>query len=297
MTIPKYKELYSNVLSLFSDQYVEYKTRFVKKTVADQLNLSFEDRNELKQSGGEPLIENRIGWAITYLKKAGLLESKKTGYVNITEEGLKLSKENPNITEDDLLKIPSFYEYMEEMKRKKHQKRVKNSITLDVFEDKENLKIAVDKINLKLSKVLIEYIEKTDFNVFYKIIKDLLINMGYSEFVLNSGDEKNIFIGIVNQDGFGLDKFAIMGVKLDKINLQSIQNFAGFMVSNGLTKGVIISSVSFDNQMIEYVANLVNLNISLINGEKLAKLMIKYDVGLFTKHILEIKSIDHNYFN
>jgi len=297
MTIPKYKELYSNVLSLFSDQYVEYKTRFVKKTVADQLNLSFEDRNELKQSGGEPLIENRIGWAITYLKKAGLLESKKTGYVNITEEGLKLSKENPNITEDDLLKIPSFYEYMEEMKRKKHQKRVKNSITLDVFEDKENLKIAVDKINLKLSKVLIEYIEKTDFNVFYKIIKDLLINMGYSEFVLNSGDEKNIFIGIVNQDGFGLDKFAIMGVKLDKINLQSIQNFAGFMVSNGLTKGVIISSVSFDNQMIEYVANLVNLNISLINGEKLAKLMIKYDVGLFTKHILEIKSIDDNYFN
>ena len=296
MAIPKYYELYGNVLSLFSDKYVEYKTRFVKKTVADQLNLPFEERNELKPSGGEPLIENRVGWAISYLKKAGLLESKKIGYINITEEGLKLYNENPIITEEDLLRIPSYAEYMEYQRLNKHKSRSEKSLMTFSSEDRNSLENIFKKINQKLANELLKLIIKSDFKVFEKLIQDLLLEMSFSEFIFDLKEDSNELIGIVNKDDFGLEKFAIAANKSENINLQNIQNFAGFIVSNGLTNGVLISTGSFNNQCIEYVNNQLNLNISLIDGTKLAELLVKYNVGILIEDTFELKNIDGDYF-
>lgn len=297
MAIPKYNELYSNVLSLFSDQYVEYKTRFVKETVADQLNLTFEERNQLKSSGDETLIENRIGWTISYLKKAGLLESKKIGYVNITEEGLNLYNENPNLTEEDLLNYPPFAEYVEQRKINKNKSRTEKSLMSFSVQNNDSLEDIFKKINQKLVDLLIEKINKSDFKLFQRMIEDLLMNMNFSEFTLESNEDSNELMGIVNRDDFALEKFAISAIKSDYINLQTIQNFAGFMVSNGLTKGVLVSTMSFDDQCIEYVNNQLNLKITLINGAKLAELLVKYNVGILTENTFELKKIDIEYFN
>ena len=296
MSIPKYNELYGNILSLFPDQYIEYKTRFVKKTVADQLNLPFEERNELKTSGGEPLIENRVGWALTYLKKAGLLESKKLGYINITEEGLKLYNENPNISDEDLLKIPSYVDFVEERRKNKRKSRAEKSFMSFSSEDKNSLENMFNKLNRKLANELLKEIIKSDFKVFERFIHDLLLKMNFSEFTFELNEDSNELIGIVNQDDFALDKFAIIAINSENINIQNIQNFAGFIVSNGLTKGVLISTYSFDNQCFEYVNNQVNLNISLIDGTKLTELLVKFNVGILIEEIFELKKIDIGYF-
>lgn len=297
MAIPKYNDLYSNVLSLFSDQYVEYKTRFVKKTVADQLNLTFEERNQLKPSGDEPLIENRVGWTISYLKKAGLLESKKIGHVNITEEGLKLYNENPNLTEEDLLEFPPFAEFIKQNKINKRKTRAEKSLTSFSSQNEDNLEDTFNKINQKLANLLLEKILKSNFKVFEKLIRDLLLNMTFSEITFELKENSNELIGVVNQDEFGLYKFAINVIKSDSINIHNIQNFAGFIVSNGLTKGVFITTGNFDKQCNEYVDNQVNLNISLIDGTRLAELLVKYNVGIVIEDIFELKNIDMDYFN
>ena len=106
MAIPKYNELYPNIMQVLSDEN-EYSTRKMDDIIIPSLNLTNEEYEERLSSGGR-VIKNRLGWARTYLKKAGLIESKKRGYVNITDEGLKAFKKHPNLTEDDLKEYPEF---------------------------------------------------------------------------------------------------------------------------------------------------------------------------------------------
>ena len=110
MAIPKYNELYPNVLEVLSDGK-EYSTRDMDNIIIPTLNLTDEEREERLSSGGL-VIKNRLGWARTYLKKAGLIESRKKGYANITDEGLNEFRENPNVTESDLMKYESFRKFV-----------------------------------------------------------------------------------------------------------------------------------------------------------------------------------------
>lgn len=109
MAIPKYNELYPNVMQVLSDGN-EYSTRKMDDIIIPTLNLTTEEYEERLSSGGR-VIKNRLGWARTYLKKAGLIESKKRGYVNITDEGLKAFKKHPNLTEEDLWEYPEFVHF------------------------------------------------------------------------------------------------------------------------------------------------------------------------------------------
>ena len=128
MAIPKYKELYPNVLEVLSDGK-EYSTRKMDDIIIPSLNLTNEELEERLSSGGK-VIKNRLGWARTYLKKAGLIESKKRGYVNITEEGMKAFRKNPNLTEEDLWQYPEFVYF------KTSGKEVEPVISTDTPEDK-----------------------------------------------------------------------------------------------------------------------------------------------------------------
>ena len=126
MAIPRHNELYGKVLKLLSDKKV-YKTSELKEIVASQVDLTDEERNLYIPSGSEKIINNRVGWAVTSLKKAGLVESKKWGYVNITEIGLEEFNKNPNVTDDLLKNYPSYVEWMTSESKKKSKK--KNPLT------------------------------------------------------------------------------------------------------------------------------------------------------------------------
>lgn len=291
MSVPKYNEMYSEVLSLFSDEHEEYRTRYLKRAVADLLELPPEDRNFIANNGTEPLVEYNLGWTLTYLKKAGLLESKKRGYVNITKVGLKFYNENPNITESDLYQFPSFVEF----KRGNDKNEDEAQSKLDISDSPE---IYFNKLKFELSSKLLESISNKDIYIFEKILQDIFLKMSYNDFrLINEGNSEDEFYGLVNFDKLGLEKVLVKFDKSGEINVQKLQQFAGSIISKGFTKGIFITTSFFNSNVIEYVNNQPNMVINLIDGNKLVDLMIEYDVGTFTSKIYEIKDIDEDYFN
>lgn len=295
MPIPKFDELFNDILDLLSDKQ-EYKTRDVKEILSSKLDLTDEERQQLLPSGREPIIKNRIGWSLSALKKAGYVESQKWGSVNITEFGLKEYESTQNITIDDLMKIPSYQDYV-------------NGSSSEVIDDgestpEEEIDNSFKQINKKLAGELLEYILNNDPIFFERLVLDLLLKMGYGDFRENAGETTSAsndggIDGIISQDRLGLDKIAIQAKRYTEnvIGRPILQNFAGALLGMGLTKGVFITTSSFTKNAIEYANNQANLTIILIDGDKLADLMIEYNVGTFTSHTYEIKRIDSDYFN
>ena len=164
MSIPKYNELFSDVLRVLSDEK-EYKTKDLKEIIANQLDLTDDERKQRTRSGQDKVINNRIGWAISSLKKAELVESRKRGYVNITQIGLYEFRKNPNITEDFLWQHPAYVEWRGEKPLTKHEKST----------PEEEIEKAFSQINQKLSGELLETILDRDPYFFEKLVVDLLL--------------------------------------------------------------------------------------------------------------------------
>lgn len=303
MAIPKYNELYPNVLSVLSDGN-EYSTKDMDEIIINQLDLTEDEKNEMLPSGNQKVIKNRIGWARSYLKKAGLIASRKRGFVNITDVGLKIYNQNPNVTEDDLMNYPSFVDFVSG-KQKNEKDNVDSPVNLDDSTPDEIMEKTYKKINKDLADTILENIFNNDAYFFEKLVVDLLLKMGYGEFrkdagVTTSRSNDEGIDGIINQDKLGLDKIGIQAKrynKSQKIGRPLLQNFAGALLGKGLKKGVFITTSYFTNNAEEYINNQSNLTIILIDGVQLANLMIEYDLGIFTVKNYPIKQLDSDYFN
>ena len=304
MAIPKYNELYPNVLNVLSDGK-EHSIHEIDEIISDQLNLTEEERNEMLPSGNQKLIKNRVGWARAYLKKAGLIESRKRGFANITDLGLKEYDENPNLTENDLMKYQSFVDFVTGKPKEESCEDETKPIVFDDSTPDELMEKAYKTINKDLSDSILESIYSNDPFFFEKLVVDLLLKMGYGEFREDAGfrtpatnDEG--LDGIINQDKLGLDKIGIQAKRYDeshKISRPALQSFAGALLGKGLNRGVFITTSSFTNNAIDFVENQSNLTITLIDGEELASLMIEYDLGVSTTKTYNIKQIDNDYFS
>ena len=111
MAIPDYQSIMLPLLKLAGDGK-EHSLRETIETLADHFSLSDEERRELLPSGRQPTFDNRVGWARTYMKKAGLLRSTRRGYFQITERGLDvLDQSPPEINAAYLRQYPEFVEF------------------------------------------------------------------------------------------------------------------------------------------------------------------------------------------
>lgn len=297
MPIPKFDELFNEVLEFISDEK-QYKTRDIKEKLSKKLDLTDDERQQLLPSGQETIIKNRIGWSITSLKKAGYVESKKWGSVNITKLGLKEHENNPNVTINDLLKIQAYAEWF-------YGTPSDGGGTGGESTPEEEINEAFIQLNKKLADEILENILEMDPYDFENLVVDLLLKMGYGGFRDEAGfttrkSNDDGIDGIIDEDVLGLEKIAIQAKRYkptSKIGSQLIQGFAGALVGKGLNKGVFITTSSFTPKACDFVKNQSNLTIVLIDGKQLANLMIKYNLGTSTTHVYELKRIDSDYFN
>jgi len=295
MAIPDYQSIMLPLLRLAGDKQ-EHKMNEVTDTLADQLELSDEERKVLIPSGTQALFYNRVGWARTYLVKAGLLETPRRGYIKITDSGLKLLAEKPKEINNKLLKrYPGFRSFQSLGTQDKPTKEPAEQTPEELIEE------GYQNIRENLAAELLSEVKSSSPQFFERLVVELLVKMGYGgsrkdagEAIGKSGDEG--IDGIIKEDRLGLDVIYIQAKRWDNtISPSEIQKFVGALHGKKANKGVFIATSTFSKKAWEYASN-VGTNVILIDGIQLAQLMIDFDVGVSSVSSYEIKKLDSDYF-
>lgn len=290
--IPVFQKIMLPLLKYAEDDQ-EHHIRDAIKQLADEFKLSEDERREILQSG-QAVFVNRVRWARTYLKKAGLIESTKRGYFKITERGLKVLKDGP--TEIDAKYLEQFPEFVQ-FKTLKGDKGGNEESTPE-----ELMEIGSLKLQTELASELLDRIKKCSPTFFEKLVVELLVKMGYGgsrmdagKAIGRTGDEG--IDGIIKEDKLGLDIVYIQAKKWEnQVGRPEVQKFAGALQGQRARKGIFIITSTFSDTAIEYVSKIDN-KIILINGEHLAELMIENDVGVSKIAEYNIKKINTDYFS
>lgn len=296
--IPDYQTCMLPLLKYAADNN-EHKFSDAVEYLSDEFVLTKEEREELLPSKTQDVISNRIGWARTYMKKAGLLEDTRRGYFKITERGQSVLSENlDKISTKYLGQFDEFKAF-----REKHiGKEIEPDITLSVdATPEEMLENGFAKLSENLVDDLLSKISECSPSFFEHLVVDLLVHMGYggsfseaAQVVGKSGDEG--IDGIIKEDKLGLDTIYVQAKRWKGVvGRPEIQKFAGALLGQKASKGVFITTSSFTKEAEEY-ASSVDRKVVLIDGAKLAMLMIEHNVGISTVRIFEIKRIDSDYF-
>jgi restriction system protein len=301
--IPSYEEIMLPLLKLLGD-LKEHSLQEADDKLSVFFNLTEQERREFLPSGTQPVFRNRLGWARTYMKKAGLLSSPRRAYFKITERGMSLLNENPKeLSSDFLNRYPEFVEF-------KLFKRIKDTgeehndnlfYTVDEKTPEEALEYAFQKLRSELAKEVLEVVKSCSPAFFEKLVVDLLIRMGYGgtrkdagEALGKSGDGG--IDGIIKEDKLGLDTIYLQAKKWENsVPVKEVRDFTGALASKKAKKGIFITTSYFPQSVYEFVTQ-VEYKIVLIDGERLSNLMIEHNVGLSTMNEYQVKKIDSDYF-
>ncbi len=305
MAIPDYQSVMLPLLRYAADEQ-EHSVREAIEELADQFRLTEEERKELLPSGGQATFDNRVGWARTYMKKAGLLETPRRSYFRITGRGLQALKENPGeINNRFLQQYPEFREFKTRSNTKvvATEPEAEPGATQDSKQTpREAMENAYDAIRAQLAGELLEQIMSSSPRFFETLVVDLLVNMGYGgtrrdagEAVGGSGDEG--IDGIIKEDRLGLEVVYIQAKRWkDTVQRPEIQKFVGALRGQNARKGVFITTSDYSKGARQFAEGLQD-KVVLIDGGMLSGLMIDHGVGVTPEATYEIKRVDSDYFN
>lgn len=278
----------------------EHSLRETVESLAEEFGLSNEERRALLPSGLQRTFDNRVSWARTYMKKAGLIESTRRGYFKITKQGLEVLREKPgdmNIT--FLKRFPEFVEW--QAVKKAQGKTTEDDLADGGQTPEEDIEAAFERVRRETATELLQTVKDQSPAFFERLVIDLLLKMGYGgtrhdagQAIGRSGDGG--IDGIIKEDRLGLDIVYIQAKRWDgPIGRPEIQKFAGALQGQRARKGVFITTSSFSQTAHDYVSR-IDSKIVLIDGDSLAQLMLDYNVGVTTVATYELKRIDTDYF-
>lgn len=272
----------------------------IRVFIEQALNVSQEDLEEMIPSGQSSKMANRVGWARTHLSKAGLTEQVERGVYRITEEGKKVLAAPPTIFDLKFLDtIPRHKAWFHAPKKSKPD--VEKSVDLEQEPPNERIEEAFEELNATLADSLLEAMSAMDPFRFEKLVIDLLFAMGYggsraeASMVTKKSNDEGID-GVINEDRLGLDVIYVQAKRWkNTIGRPEIQSFVGALAGKQAHKGVFITTSSFGPGAVDYVA-MVSQKVILIDGPRLASLMIEHNIGVSTTRTIAIKRIDSDYF-
>ena len=281
----------------------EYKFRDIIEGLANKFGLTDEERKELLTSGIQPIFQNRVGWAKTYLKKAGLIDTPKRATVTITTRGLEILEKNlDSINVKFLKQFPEFVEF-QTAKRVDGETETETAEEQSTQTPEETLETAYQKIRKSLAQDLINRVMALSPAFFERLVVELLVKMGYGGSIKDagraigkSGDEG--IDGTIKEDKLGLDIIYIQAKRWQPGNVvgrPELQKFVGALAGQGAKKGIFITTSSFTRDALEYVPRN-ETKIVLLDGEQLSQLMIDYNLGVTSVSSYEVKRIDSDYF-
>lgn len=303
MELPKWNQLFLPALKAYSDQKPHI-NRAVKVMVADSLGLPDDLRNIRTALHGENKIEGRVGWAISALKIAGLLENYSRGSNIITPKGKEILLSPPtDFNEQYLLdNFPTYRSNKEKNLNKQREKHTNDkpsdySTLISDYTPEEIIEKSVDTLNLQLNNELLVKLRTIDPYRFEEVVANLLEAMGYGELTVTKKSSDGGIDAVVNEDKLGLDKILVQAKRYadsNVVNELDLRNFAGALATNNVRKGIFVTTSSFSQKAESAVSSM---QIKLINGEQLARLMIENNIGVSVEKTYHIKHIDSDYFD
>jgi restriction system protein len=304
MPIPNYQKLLLPLLRLADNGRAKTLIE-AEILLADELVLTDDERASRLPSSQQTVLRNRTGWASFYLKKAGLLDKPRRGVFYITERGKELLAEAPDdLTLQDLLKFPEFKDF--------YQNRAVDTTAEDAAKASippreaetpdEVLQAAYRNIRLELANELLDRLLQVSPESFENIVVELLVAMGYGgsrkdagERIGKSGDGG--IDGIIKEDKLGLDTIFIQAKRWQgNVGRPEIQKFVGALQGQRARKGVFMTTSRFSADAIEYASH-IDTKVVLLDGIRIAELMIDHDVGVSHVAAFVVKKIDSDYFD
>ena len=300
MPIPGYQTLMLPLLELAGDGQ-EHTLREAYDILADKYELTDNERKELLPSGQQEVFHNRVGWARTYLKKAGLLQSTRRSCFKITERGKTTLAQNlPSIDNAYLNQFEEFQQF-QKRKPKKDDQTPSPIVIYNETTPEEDLESAYQSLRDNLATELLQTLKTSSPSLFEKIVVELLVKMGYGgsrqdagRAIGKSGDEG--IDGIIKEDRLGLDIIYIQAKRWENtVGRPEIQKFAGALQGQRARKGIFITTATFSREAYNY-ASKIESKIVLIDGEHLTQLMMDHNLGVSPMASYEIKRLDSDYF-
>lgn len=300
--IPDYQTCMLPLLRFAADNKV-HKLSEAVDYISKLYKLSDIENNQLLPSGTQTIIFNRVGWARTYLKKAGLLEDPKRGTFQITQRGLELLNDNiKELNTKYLEKYPEFIAFRTKKNNDDEDQNKKEEAQDFLITPEESIEFGNKKLKEALSDEIINKIKECSPSFFEKLVVDLLVKMGYGGTLKEAGQVKGKsgdegIDGIIKEDKLGLDVIYIQAKRWENVvGRPEIQKFAGALLGQKAKKGIFITTSWYTKDAIDFVRNL-DSKIVLIDGEMLTELMIEYNLGVSIYKTYEVKKIDSDYFN
>lgn len=315
--IPKYNELYLSVLKSLSDLKV-HTSREIADFVADDMKIDPKERQAEMLSSGTTVFSNRVNWANTYLKEAGLLEIAGRGRFRLTEEGNRVVTNPPKSLDDQFLsRYPTFLAFKASSAKQTDTNQPKDDTPNNIIEQlitkqaetnksKDNTPIdhieqAITTLNQELAEDLMAEIMAKDPEFFGSLVVKLLLKMGYGGSTSDPGivthqNNDGSIDGIIREDKLGFDQIYIQAKRWEpdkSIGRPEIQKFSGALRDEGGTKGLFITTARFSDGA---RASAEKQHIVLVDGPLLTKLMIEYNIGVSLVTTYEIKTVDSDFF-
>ena len=261
--------------------------------------------DELLPSGKQPRFGNRVNWAATHLRKAGLLESPRRAHFRITDRGRSVLADSPPMIDIKFLnRYPEFVDFR--TSRPEESSTTGGSdvkpVVAPASTPEETLQDAYQTLRSSLAAEILDAVKSSPPGFFEKLVVELLVGMGYGgslqeagEVIGKSGDEG--IDGIIKEDRLGLDIIYIQAKRWESVvSRPEVQKFAGALQGQRARKGVFITTSTFSKEATQYAAN-IETKVILIDGDRLAEFMIDHGVGVTTEDTYELKRIDADYFS
>ncbi|BAO30172.1 restriction endonuclease [Sulfuritalea hydrogenivorans] len=300
MPIPDYQSCMLPFLSFLSDGS-DHTLRDAEDALAGHFNLTSAERAELLPSGQQGIFKNRIGWARTYLKKAGLIEAPKRGVFKITDRGTKALASSPKRI--DVKYLEQFAEFIEfrDASKPENSPATTSEISTSPTTPEEAIELAYQGLREQLAEELLSRILSCSPSFFEQLVVELLVKMGYGGSRKDAGERigqtgDGGIDGIIKEDRLGLDTIFIQAKRWQgSVGRPEIQKFVGALQGQRARKGVFITTSTYTAEAVDY-ASRIDTKVVLIDGNQLASLMTDFDVGVSVSASYVVKRVDSDYF-
>ena len=305
MAIPDYQTCMLPFLRFLADGK-EHTLREAEDALAKHFSLSPPERAELLPSGQQGIFKNRIGWARTYLKKAGLVEAPKRAVFKITDRGSETLASNPKKIDGKYLEqFPEFMDFKEASKSSNENVSpsvfVEEDAAAKTTTPEESIELAHQGLREQLAQELLSRILACSPTFFEQLVVELLVKMGYGGSRRDAGERigqtgDGGIDGIIKEDRLGLDLIFIQAKRWQgTVGRPEIQKFVGALQGQRARKGVFITTSTYTSEAIDY-ASKIDTKVVLMDGKQLSALMIDFDVGVSVFASYVVKRVDSDYF-